>query len=389
VGFTFAVILAIWVLRPILLPFVVGIALAYLLNPVVNLVQRVVRGRGWATAIVLLAVVAVISGVVWLVTPLITTQIAGLVSLLPGYIGDLQEIVRGFAPQLIEWLGPERTAQLEASFSQFLGTGVEFIGSLTAQLAQSGLTVINTLAFIFLTPVIAFYLLLDWEGMVRGVDDLLPREHRREIRGVLDQIDRSMAGVVRGYGSVILVLCIYYATALTLSGLNFGLVIGLITGLFSFIPFMGFLTGFTLSMGIALVQFSPNWWMVAIIFLIYMVGQFMEGNILYPKLVGQSININPVWLMFALFAFAFLFGFVGLLLAVPLAAITATLTRYGIKRYKESALYHGERHHTRAQIEASVKADAAEAVVEDAVVEAAAAEAPVPTRRRKRLTPSK
>src|SRR5690606_1965796 len=119
----------------------------------------------------------------------------------------LQEIVRGFAPQLIEWLGPERTAQLEASFSQFLGTGVEFIGSLTAQLAQSGLTVINTLAFIFLTPVIAFYLLLDWEGMVRGVDDLLPREHRREIRGVLDQIDRSMAGVVRGYGSVILVLC--------------------------------------------------------------------------------------------------------------------------------------------------------------------------------------
>ena len=210
-------------------------------------------------------------------------------------------------------------------------------------MAQSGLTVLNTVAVLILTPVVACYLLLDWEGMVKGIDDLLPREHRREIRQVLDQIDHSIAGVFRGQGGVILVLCVYYATALTLTGLNFGLVIGLMTGLLSFIPFFGFLTGFVLSMGIALVQFAPNWWFVAIVFIVYMIGQFLEGNVLYPRLVGQSININPVWLMFALFAFAFLFGFVGLLLAVPLSAITATLTRYAIRRYKESALYRGER----------------------------------------------
>jgi len=181
--------------------------------------------------------------------------------------------------------------------------------------------------------------------MVKGIDDLLPREHRREIRQVLDQIDRSIAGVFRGQAGVILVLCIYYASALTLTGLNYGLVIGLLTGLLSFIPFFGFLTGFLLSMGIALVQFAPggDWWFVVIVFVVYMIGQFLEGNVLYPRFVGQSININPVWLMFALFAFAFLFGFVGLLLAVPLAAITATLTRYAIRRYKESALYRGER----------------------------------------------
>jgi predicted PurR-regulated permease PerM len=343
VGFTVVVILTIWLFRPILLPFIVGIALAYILNPAVNLVRRTGLGRAWSSAIVLLAVIGLIIGIVVVATPLIATQVVSLVSLLPGYVGDLQHLIQSIAPQLNEWLGPERAAQLEASLAQFLGSGVEFLGSLTAQVAQSGLTVLNTLAVLILTPVVAFYLLLDWEGMVKGIDDLLPREHRREIRQVLDQINHSIAGVFRGQASVILVLCVYYATALTLTGLNFGLVIGLMTGLFSFIPFFGFLTGFVLSMGIALVQFSPNWWLVVIVFIVYMVGQFLEGNVLYPRLVGQSININPVWLMFALFAFGFLFGFVGLILAVPLSAITATLTRYAIRRYQDSALYQGER----------------------------------------------
>ena len=392
VGFTAFIILGVWLFRPILLPFVVGIALAYLLNPLVTIIQRTGIGRGWSTTVAMLIVIAGIVGVFFLVTPLIVSQVTGLVVRLPGYVSDLQEVVRRWAPALTEWLGPERAAQLEASLTQFIGTGVEFIGNLTAQIAQSGLTVLNTLAFIILTPVVTFYLLLDWEGMVKGIDELLPREHRREIRQVLDQIDRSMAGVVRGYGSVILVLCIYYATALSLTGLNFGLVIGLITGLFSFIPFVGFLTGFTLSMGIALVQFSPNWWFVVIVFLVYMVGQFLEGNVLYPKLVGQSININPVWLMFALFAFAFLFGCVGLLLAVPLAAITATLTRYAIKRYKESALYSGERPLRGTVVEA---AEAMAADIAATPPPAPAARGPEPEaadgapKRRKRLTPTK
>ena len=343
IGFSIVVILAIWLFRPILLPFVIGIALAYILNPVVTFVQRMGIGRAWASAAVLLSVFGLIIGLFVVVTPLLITQIVGLASRLPGYIGDLQALIRSIAPQLNEWLGPARAAQLEASLAQFLGTGVEFLGSLTGQVAQSGLTVINTIGILVLTPVVAFYLLLDWEGMVKGIDDLLPREHRREIRQVLDQIDRSIAGVFRGQASVILVLCVYYATGLTLTGLNFGLVIGLMTGLFSFIPFFGFLTGFVLSMGIALVQFAPNWWLVLVVFVVYIIGQFLEGNVLYPRLVGQSININPVWLMFALFAFGLVFGFVGLILAVPLSAITATLMRYAVSRYKDSALYRGER----------------------------------------------
>ncbi len=360
VGFSVVVILLIWLFRPILLPFIIGIALAYVLNPAVNFVQRGIGSRAWASALVLLAGLAVIVGAFVVITPLIVTQVVGLLQRLPGYVSDLNALVRSIAPQLNEWLGPERSAQLQASLTTFLGSGVAFLGDITGQVAQSGLTVLNTIAVLILTPVVAFYLLLDWEGMVKGIDNLLPREHRREIRGVLDQIDHSIAGVIRGQGGVILVLCVYYATALTLTGLNFGLVIGLMTGLFSFIPFFGFLTGFVLSLGIALVQFSPNWWFVAIVVLVYLIGQFIEGNVLYPRLVGQSININPVWLMFALFAFAFLFGFVGLLLAVPLSAITATLIRYAVRRYKDSALYKGERPHKNAAAEAAVVAAAVE-----------------------------
>jgi predicted PurR-regulated permease PerM len=228
------------------------------------------------------------------------------------------------------------------SFSDLITRAVELVGGFTSALAQSGLGVLNAIAVLFIAPVVAFYLLLDWEGMVKRVDDLLPREHRYEIRGVLRDIDRSMAGVIRGEGSVILVLTIYYSTALSLVGLNFGLAIGIIGGLLSFIPYVGFLIGFVLSMGVALVQFWPDRWVfIVIVFAVYMVGQFLEGNVLYPKLVGQSININPVWLMFALFAFGLLFGFVGLLLAVPLAAIVGVLIRYVLKRYQESPLYLG------------------------------------------------
>ncbi|MDP1732563.1 MAG: AI-2E family transporter, partial [Devosia sp.] len=284
-----------------------------------------------------------IFGLFLMLVPLVGQQVIGLAAQVPGYVTDLQALAQTLAPQLAEWLGPEHAAQFEASLTDLIGRGVELAGAITAQVAQSGITVLNTIAILFITPVVAFYLLLDWEGMVKRVDDLLPRAYRDEIRGVLDQIDKSMAGVIRGQGSVILVLCVYYGTALSLVGLDFGLAVGLIGGLLSFIPYVGFLVGFTLAMTISLVQFWPDQWLfVVIVLTVYMVGQFLEANILYPKLVGQSININPVWLMFALFAFALLFGFVGLLLAVPLAAITGVLTRYALGKYQASSLYRDQ-----------------------------------------------
>ncbi|GHA11644.1 AI-2E family transporter [Devosia pacifica] len=341
IGISIVFLGLLWLFRGILLPFVVGAALAYLLNPVVNFVQRAHIGRGWATAVVLLIVVTILGGLLLMLVPLAAQQAGGLVQRLPGYASNLQELARELAPQLTDWLGEDRAAQLETTIADLLGDLVGMLGSLTADILASGMTLISVFSFIVFTPVVAFYMLLDWQKMMHGAQSLMPRQNRDEIQRIMSDIDKSMAGVIRGQGSVIMILAAFYATSLTLTGLNFGLAIGLIAGLFSFVPFVGFAIGLVLSMAVAIVQFGENWVMIAVVFGIYMVGQFLEGNVLYPKLVGSSININPVWLMFALLASGLVFGFIGVLLAVPLAAIVGVLVRYAIAKYRASSLYLG------------------------------------------------
>ena len=339
IAFLAGLVLLLWVFRGILLPFVTGAALAYLLNPLVNHLQRLKFSRGWATAVVLLSVIMIVIGLFLVFIPMVGAQIIGLLQRLPEYVQNLQEQFARWSPEVNEWLGPERALQLQNSINDLARQALGFIATLPAELVNIGLTGVSVIGFTVLTPVVAFYLLLDWEGMVRGLQDLLPKGSKGEINGILSDIDKSMAGVIRGQGGVLLIDAVYYATALSLLGLNFGLAVGIIGGLLSFVPFVGAAVGFGLSVGIAIVQFWPNYWMVGAVCAVFLVWQFIEGNILYPKLVGGSININPVWLMFALLAFGALFGFVGLLLAVPLAAIVAVLIRFGISKYKSSALY--------------------------------------------------
>jgi predicted PurR-regulated permease PerM len=341
IGLLIALILVLWVFRAVLLPFVVGAALAYMLNPLVNQLQRWHFSRLWATVVVLLSVLTIVSSLFYMLVPLIRDQIFELIQRFPEYFANLQALMADWAPEIDAWLGPERAAQVEASLTDIARQAMGFIARIPAELVNIGLTGAAVVGFIVLAPFVAFYLLLDWEGMVRGIDDLLPKQHKDEIKGVLSDVNNSMAGVIRGQGSVLLLDAVFYATALSVVGLNYGLAIGLLAGLMSFIPFVGFLVGFVLSVGVALVQFAPNWWMVALIAGIYLFWQMVEGNILYPKLVGSSININPVWMMFALLALGAVFGFVGLLLAVPMAAIASVLIRYGVRKYKESTLYLG------------------------------------------------
>ena len=342
VGLLVALVLTLWLFRGILLPFVVGAALAYLLNPLVNQLQNWRFNRAWATAVVLLSVITIVLSIFFMFVPLIGQQIIGLIQRLPGYVVDLQALFARWSPEINAWLGPERAAQLQTSLNDLARQALGFIATIPGELVNIGLTGATVIGFTVLTPVVAFYLLLDWEGMVRGIESLLPQDHKGEINEILRDIDKSMAGVIRGQGGVLLIDAAFYATALSLIGLNFGLVVGLMAGLLSFVPFVGFAFGFGLSVGIALVQFWPNWWMVVLVAGIFLFWQFIEGNILYPKLVGSAISINPVWMMFALLALGAVFGFVGLLLAVPMAAIASVLVRYGVRKYKESALYLGQ-----------------------------------------------
>ncbi|MHA6299187.1 AI-2E family transporter [Devosia sp. CAU 1758] len=345
IGLLLALILFLWVFRGVLLPFVVGAALAYLLNPLVNQLQKWRFSRVWATVVVLLSVLTIVVSLFFMFVPLIGQQIIGLIQRLPGYVGDLQKLAAEWSPEINAWLGPERAAELQRSLNDVARQALGFIATLPAELVNIGLTGAAMVGFTVLAPVVAFYLLLDWEGMVRGIDDLLPKQHKGEVKGILREIDKSMAGVIRGQGSVLLLDAAFYATALSLIGLSYGLAVGLIAGLLSFIPFVGFAVGLGLSVGIALVQYAPNWWMIVLVAGVYFFWQFIEGNVLYPKLVGSSININPVWMMFALLALGAVFGFVGLLLAVPMAAIASVLVRYGVRKYKESTLYLGPRRH--------------------------------------------
>jgi predicted PurR-regulated permease PerM len=178
--------------------------------------------------------------------------------------------------------------------------------------------------------------------MLATVDKWVPVPHRETVHQLAREIDTAIAGFVRGQTAVCLLLGSFYAVSLSVVGLNFGLLIGLISGMISFIPYIGTMTGLILAVGIAVAQFFPEWTWILTVLGIFLIGQFIEGNVLAPKLVGESVGLHPVWVMFALFAFGYLFGFVGLLLAVPLAAAVGVLARFALRRYLESPLYRGE-----------------------------------------------
>lgn len=332
-----------WIFRGILLPFVAGMALAYLLDPVADLLEKWKISRFFATVIVLSLVILLFIGVVLIAAPLIIQQVVDLVQRFPGYVDQIQTLFNQWAPKIYEKIGAERASQMQGTLEQLVTNAAGMLGGLSAQVMQSGLAIVNALSLLVVTPVVAFYLLFDWDRMVGAAQKLLPLDHREEIIGVFQEIDQAMSGVIRGQGSVIVLLSIFYATTLGLTGLNFGLAIGVIAGVLSFIPYVGALVGGLLAVGVAIVQFGVDGIMVWAVLIVFLIGQFLEGNVLYPKLVGSSIGVHPVWLMFALFAFAFIFGAVGALLAVPMAAIAGVLIRFAVSKYKQSRLYLGEK----------------------------------------------
>jgi predicted PurR-regulated permease PerM len=213
--------------------------------------------------------------------------------------------------------------------------------SVLQRLWSGGLAVIDFVALVVITPVVAFYLLYDWDRMIAGIDDTLPRQHRDTIHRLMGELDQVLAGFVRGQLMVCAILGTFYAVGLSLIGLHFGLLIGVFAGLISFIPFVGSIVGGLLSIGVAVVQFWDEPVMIAAVAVVFGVGQAVEGNILTPKLVGGKVGLHPVWLLFALSAFGSLFGFVGLLVAVPAAASIGVFGRFLIERYKDGRLYRG------------------------------------------------
>jgi predicted PurR-regulated permease PerM len=329
------------VFSSILLPFVAGMVLAYFLDPVADRLERLGLSRLMATIVILVGFLLVLVLITILVVPLLTSQLADFAANLPGYITNLQAIITEFDPEWMRENFGVDPASLREGLSGLVSQGAGFLTALLTSLWSSGRAIIDVVGIFVVTPVVAFYMLLDWDRMVATVDRCVPRDHVETVRQLARDVNTATAGFVRGQGTLCLVLGAMYAVGLTLVGLNFGLLIGFFAGLISFVPYVGSLVGLVLSVGVAFFQFWPDWPWVVLVAAIFFGGQFIEGNILQPKLVGQSVGLHPVWLMFALFAFGSLFGFVGLLIAVPAAAAVGVLVRFAVSRYLESPLYKG------------------------------------------------
>lgn len=371
--------LFIYIFSEVLLPFVAGMALAYFLDPVADRLERTGLSRVMATAVILFGFLIVVVVALVLLIPVLASQLTDFLGKMPGYVEQLQRLITSFNPQWLEGRLGVSTDSVKEGLSSLVTSGVGFASTVFQSLWSSGVAIFSFAGLFVVTPVVAFYMLLDWDRMVATVDGWVPRDHVETVRQIATDINAATAGFVRGQGTLCLILGIMYAVGLTLTGLNFGILIGLFAGLISFIPYVGSLVGLVLSVGLALVQFWPDWIMVVVVAGVFFAGQFIEGNILQPRLVGKSVGLHPVWLMFALFAFGALFGFVGLLIAVPAAAAIGVLVRFAISRYLESPLYKGH--------PATEATDKVTAVSADLAPGPAPASTPAPARRKTRSAP--
>lgn len=329
------------VFSSILLPFVAGMVLAYFLDPVADRLERLGLSRLMATIVILIGFVLLLVLIAILVVPLLASQLSDFIAKIPEYLSNLQSLVTNFDPDWLRNNFGVDPASLRDGLSGLLTEGAGFMTTLLQSIWNSGKAIVDVVGLFVVTPVVAFYMLLDWDRMVANIDACVPRDHVQTVRKLARDIDSAIAGFVRGQGTLCLVLGAMYAGGLTLVGLNFGLLIGFFAGLISFIPYVGSTVGLVLAVGVAFVQFWPDWPWILLVAGVFFTGQFIEGNILQPKLVGSSVGLHPVWLMFALFAFGALFGFVGVLVAVPAAAAVGVLVRFAVARYLESPIYRG------------------------------------------------
>jgi len=335
-----AFIVAVYLIRGILLPFVLGMGIAYAFDPAADrLVLWGVR-RGWASAAILVMLFAAVATVLAVLFPLLEGQIIDLTKRIPDLIAWMRE---QFAPILhkiqIE-LRPEDAQQLQDAAKSYSGAVVTWFGKLVSGIWSSGLAIVDIVSLLLVTPIVAFYLLRDWDDMVARIDSWLPRTQAALVRAKAREIDLLMSGWIRGVASVCLILATYYGACLSVIGLNYGLVIGIGAGFLTFIPFVGATLAFAIAISLALFQFD-TWLPVVLVAAVFGVGQVLESQVITPKLVGERVGLHPVWVLFALFAGGTLFGFVGVLLAVPAAAAIGVLVRYAIEQYLESPLYLG------------------------------------------------
>jgi predicted PurR-regulated permease PerM len=336
-----SIIAVVILLRGALLPFVAGMVLAYLLHPVVSHVERLGIGRLLATLAVMVFAVGTIAVLLVLTVPTIISELSYFAESLPAYLKRLQTLTTDPSRPWLSKIVGEGLGEAERSFGDLTSVAADWLGTFLHSIWSGGQALISIASLTVVAPIVACYLIYDWNRMIAAIDHWVPPVYRGTVRTLASEIDDTIRGFVRGQSLLCLALAAFYALALSLIDLKHGVLIGIASGLLSFIPYLGSLTGLVIAMCVAIAQFWPNWMSVFLVLAVFFVGQSLADYVLAPYLVGRRVHLNPVWMMFALFACGYLFGFVGLLIAGPLAAAIGVLVRFALRQYYASPLYAG------------------------------------------------
>lgn len=338
-GLLAALLIALWLFSAILTPFVLAAFIAYFLDPPATRLAWLGVPRTLAALLLILALAAIALLCVLLLYPLLISQITVLLQRLPSYVLGIGQAVREAITALSERFGPDVVGgQLQDLAVAQAGSIISFLGTALARLIGGGVALFNVFTLVVVTPIVAFYLLRDWPRLIIRVDAWLPRRSAATLRQLARDTDRVLSAWLRGQLICCALLAVYYAAALSAVGLELGLTVGLMAGILSFIPYVGSLTGMITALALALAQFG-TWNGVLTVLGVFLLGQTVEGYIIYPRLLGDRVELHAVWVIFALFAGGVAFGFLGVLLAVPMAAAIGVVARYWLRRYLESPLY--------------------------------------------------
>lgn len=333
----------VWAFSAVLLPFVMGMAIAYFLDPVVDWLEHHRIGRSFGTTAVIVLFFTGLVMVFLLFVPLLQGQVVELAHRLPTIFTDLRDRLDDFLVQVQINAGipPEEVRRLRDAAGGQAGNALNFAAGLVGDVLHGSVAIVNVLSLVVITPVVAFYLLRDWDRIVARVDSWLPRRQAPAIRAQAREINRTLSAFARGQALLCLLMGTYYAIVLSVLGLDFGLIIGVLTGVICFIPFVGAFVGGATAISLALFQFG-DLAMVAAVAGAFAVGQTLEGYVFQPWLIGDRVGLHPVWMIFSLLAGGALFGFLGVLVAVPVTAIIGVLARFALGQYLASAFYDGD-----------------------------------------------
>lgn len=322
-------------IKPILFPFIAALIIAYLFNPLAVRLEKLKLSRTLSVVVIISIILIILEALLILVLPLLYDQMSSLINAIPKYVDTF---VNDVYPNI-------RSSALKHGFNleddlrnYFAGQNINDIfsysGGILDYFLQSGIVLINIFSLIFITPVLVFYILRDWNYLVKAIDNHLPSGQKKNIKNLLSDMDKTLSSCIHGQFNVCIILGLFYSCGLTLTGLNFGFLIGFLTGFMSFIPYVGMLVGVVIAIIIALFQWGLDWFSIGIVAIVFILGQILESNFLTPKLVGDKIGLHPVWVIFGLFVFGILFGFVGILLALPLTAIFGVLIKFALSQYR-------------------------------------------------------